>query len=276
MNGNPSSSPPPTINVWEAASSSDKAVYYVVRHPWQWVMEDLSKDLNHMAPVDNPNNLPLAKQQQEEEQQQKQQQPASNSRRGHGSLGGSGRLSRRSPKSSSQGRASLRLEVVNSTTNQVVLAVHGTSACFEGLGDKDELVRTMQRCRCDHLHLSPPSLLIQWDVTPEECHNLVGSTLPVLTTTTGNSAIHPSAYAVLKEPMGSQGKGIFFVRNAQEIHEIIDRNHQRASEDPDLLENLIAVKGRIPSWGTYRTTHRVPQWHAASMVQEECSCADVA
>jgi hypothetical protein len=61
-----------------------------------------------------------------------------------------------------------------------------------------------------------------------------------------NSAIQ---FAVLKEPMGSQGQGIYFVASAEEIFAVIDEHHQRAKNEPDILDNLIAVKGRIPSWG---------------------------
>ncbi|KAL7580403.1 hypothetical protein ACA910_004426 [Epithemia clementina (nom. ined.)] len=241
-----------SVNVWDAAASNEKAVHYVVRHPWQWVMEDLASGLNNMQPEESPFNLPLAKQHVLLQQQQQQQ---SSSTAGPTSRAAARQYSRRGMKTNmSQGRASLRLEVVDKATGQVELAVHGTSGCFEGLADKDELVRTIQRCRCDHLHLSPPSILIQWDVNHEECLNVVGTTLPVIApapTTDGDESKEKrlsSNFAVLKEPMGSQGKGIFFVRNAEEIYEIIDRNHKRAAEEPDLLENLIAMKGRIPSW----------------------------
>lgn len=228
-----------SIDVWEAGASNDKLVYYLVRHPWQWVMEDLATGLSNMKPVDTPSHLPLAMQQQQLLQQQMS-----------APVVGRSRAQRRNLKIASQGRASLRMEVVDKATGQVEFAMHGTSGCFEGLGDKDELVRTIQRCRCDHLHLSPPSILIQWDVTHEECFNVVGSTLPMIAKPSGSTATTTSttSFAVLKEPMGSQGRGIFFVRNADEIHQIIDRNHKRAAEEPDFLENLIAVNGRIPSW----------------------------
>lgn len=222
-------------NVWEAASSDAKTVYYVVRHPWQWVMDDLASGVN-MKPVENPTSLPtgLLVAQQEQQQEGTTSSPSSARRYGR-------RTPRGRPKGS-QGRGSLRLEVVDNASGQVELAVHGTSACFEGLGDKDELVRTIQRCRCEHLNLSPPSILIQWDATKDECLNILGGKLPVLK---GNKS---SAVAVLKEPMGSQGKGIYFVRGAEEIYEIIEDNHRRAKEEPGLLDNLIDQKGRIPSW----------------------------
>jgi hypothetical protein len=137
--------------------------------------------------------------------------------------------------------ATLKLEIVHGT--DVVYAVHGTSAAFDGLEDKDELVRTMQRWGCDHLKLSPPSVLINCDVTHEECLNVVGKQLPAV-----ESNKDANVVAVLKEPMGSQGQGIFFVKNAEEIHVVIEEHRQRAEAEPAFLDNLIEAKGRIPSW----------------------------
>ncbi len=54
--------------------------------------------------------------------------------------------------------------------------------------------------------------------------------------------------AVLKEPMGSRGTGVFFVKDADEIHKIIEEHRQRAVSEQGFLDNLIAQKGRIPSW----------------------------
>lgn len=54
--------------------------------------------------------------------------------------------------------------------------------------------------------------------------------------------------AVLKEPMGSRGTGVFFVRDADEIHKIIEEHRQRAVSEQGFLDNLIEKKGRIPSW----------------------------
>jgi hypothetical protein len=235
MNGETTDS----IDVWQAGASGEQSVHYVVRHPWEWVMNDLAKDRN-MEPVEDVSNLPLAKQQSTQETFSSSTELDKSTHR----------LSRRGTRSNrqkaNQGRDSLRLEVVDNATGLVKLAAHGTSGCFDGLGDKDELVRTFQRCRCEQVQLSPPSILIQWDVTKEECQNLVGTSLPKL-----KNAKSPSTVAVLKEPMGSQGLGIYFVRTAEEIHQIVDDSHQRASQNPELLEKLIAAKGRIPCWGKF-------------------------
>lgn len=148
---------------------------------------------------------------------------------------------RRKKKSSSF--CPLRLEVQDSN-DELLLAVHGISEAFDGIEDKDELVRTMQRCRCDHLEISPPSRLVNWDVTKEECMNVVGKEMPTLLGSKNQEGV-----AVLKEPMGSRGTGIFFVRSAEEIHTIIEEHRKRAVEDPNFLPEIIAMKGRIPSWG---------------------------
>jgi hypothetical protein len=158
-------------------------------------------------------------------------------------------------KSKNQLPATFRMEVLDKETQRVVVAWHGTSSAFDGLEDKDALVRTIQRCRAEEFHVSPPSVLLNWDVSLEECRNVIGPSLPALKTTpttaadgtTTSSASPP--FAVLKEPMGSQGKGIYFVRTVDEIHAIVDEQHQRARAQPDVLDSLIAAKNRIPSWG---------------------------
>lgn len=141
----------------------------------------------------------------------------------------------------------LKLELVdkssnNNNNNTLLHAIHGTSAALDGLEDKDELVRTMQRCRCEHLNIGPPSILIKWDITREELHNVVPQ-LPVLPN-------HVHDIAVLKEPMGSRGEGIYFVRSPDEAFVHIDRHRERALGEPDLLDNIMNQKGRMPAWGT--------------------------
>ena len=145
-----------------------------------------------------------------------------------------------------KGPSTLKIEITNPKTGVLEYAVHGTSAALDGMEDKDELVRTLQRCRCDTLNLMPPAILLSWDVTSGECINVVGRSLPVLEENTSEKK-----YAVLKEPMGSQGKGIYFVASAEETFTIIEEHRLRVLKEPDFLDNLIAVKGRIPSWGKF-------------------------
>lgn len=228
--------PPPLPDVW--SETANVQVHYVVRHPWQWVMENTAN--GHMTEVDTPSQLPsyleAAKQLVEADSSEMAQTPSTPATR-----------RRRQKRSKHLFPATLKLEISDPNTGNVDYAVHGTSSALDGLEDKDELLRTMQRCRCDHLMLSPPSVLINWDVSHEECANVVGKDLPKLDENTDSEI-----YAVLKEPMGSQGKGIYFVKTIDEIHEIINDHRKRAKAEPDFLDNLIAVKGRIPSWGKFK------------------------
>jgi hypothetical protein len=228
--------PPPLPDVW--SETANVQVHYVVRHPWQWVMENTAN--SHMTEVNTPAQLPssieAAKQLVENDSSEMTPQTPSTpaTRR------------RRQKRSKASFPATLKIEISDPNTGSVDYAVHGTSSALDGLEDKDELFRTMQRCRCDHLFLSPPSVLINWDVSLEECTNVVGKDLPKLDENSDDEV-----YAVLKEPMGSQGKGIYFVKNIDEIHAIINEHRKRAKAEPDFLDNLIAVKGRIPSWGKF-------------------------
>jgi hypothetical protein len=218
--------PPPAIDIF----GGDNSVVCTVRSPWQWVLERAGKEFTQLEVVDKPADLPTGKlaaiDNGESSQSGAPSTPSSRRRRKKGPA-----------------PCTLRIEVRDGN-GEILEAVHGTSEAFDGLEDKDELVRTMQRCRCEQLELSPPTRLINWDVTKEECLNVVGASLPTLVGNPGGEKM-----AVLKEPMGSSGTGIFFVRNAQEIHEIVEEQRKRASEEPGFLDNLIAAKGRIPSWG---------------------------
>lgn len=225
--------PPPLPDVW--SENANVQVHYVVRHPWKWVMTNTAN--SHMTEVDSmvdlPSSIEAAKQIVEADSSEMTPSTPITRRR-------------RQKRSKALFPATLKFEISDPETGNVDYAVHGTSAALDGLEDKDELVRTMQRCRCDHLFLSPPSVLINWDVSHEECTNVVGKELPKLEENTNTEV-----YAVLKEPMGSQGKGIYFVKNVEEIHEVIDDHRNRAQAEPDFLDNLIAKKGRIPSWGKF-------------------------
>lgn len=259
MSQSPTPLPPPTspslrfpiIDVWENPSNYE-VLYVIGSKTWLWVM-DRCKTPNMKLETHGASALPSA-----------QLAITASTVSSSSSVTNTPRQRRRASarRSKQQLPATLRMEVIDPSTKRVVVAWHGTSAAFDGLEDKDALVRTIQRCRVEELHLSPPSVLINWDCSLEECRNLVGSTLPTVqadtnTNSTENADTNPGeTFAVLKEPMGSQGKGIYFVRNVDEIHSIIDKHHQRARAEPDVLEALIAAKNRIPSWGTYRyTTH---------------------
>lgn len=209
-------------------------VFCTIFGPWKWVLEKYVEEAGNLTVVEEATKLPtgIVAAARNKNQDESSTPPKKSRRR-----------NKKTP-----GPCTLRLEVCDNQ-GKILEAVHGTSEAFDGLGDKDELFRTMQRCRCDNLHLTPPSALINWDVTEGECKNLVGDSLPTLLGTENEERI-----AVLKDPMGTSGAGVFFVRNAAEIHKIIDENRKRATSEPDFLDNLIAAKGRIPSWGKFEST----------------------
>jgi hypothetical protein len=227
--------PPPPSDAW--GSREDEKVSYMVRHPWEWVMKTIQRS-SDMSQIDSIADLPSAKLSSAALEPMGANTPSSTP------------ATRRKRQNKRLNRPStLKIEVTDVVTGALNYAVHGSSTAFDGLEDKDELVRTLQRCRCENLVLSPPSILINWDVTKEECLNVVGKDLPALENNSSENRV-----AVLKEPMGSQGKGIFFVRNAEEIHAIIDEQRERATAEPSFLDNLISDKGRIPSWGKLHAT----------------------
>ena len=214
--------PPPQVDVW---TDTDKTIKYVVLPSWQWVMNSIKTPT--MEEVANPADL-----------------PSKSVVAAVDDFTPKSRQRRRAAQKKRDFPSTLKIEVCDASGETVLFAAHGSSAALDGLEDKDELVRTMQRCRCEHKEISPPSILINWDVTREECLREVGKELPTLE---GNSL--KDKYVVLKEPMGSQGKGIFFVKTAEEVHDIIERQRKLAQDDPNFFDNLIAAKGRIPSWG---------------------------
>lgn len=218
------SKPPPAP---ESAASSSEVVYYVVRAPWQWVMDSVASSPQNKTPmkqVTSEKDLP------------------SGLLKTNTAVTATPNIQRRrSFLKKGPSPCTLRLEVGSLGETPVLkLALHGTSAALDGLEDKDELVRTMQRCRCEHLQISPPSILIQWNVLREELPNYVPS-LPTLA--------QDHSIAVLKEPMGSAGDGIYFVKNHEEAFEHIQRRQQQVAQEPELLDNIMNQKGRMPAWG---------------------------
>lgn len=214
----------PSIDVWGGVEGG--TVHFFVRHPWQWVMKEIASE--SMIEAVNATDLPSAN------------LPAD----APTFTPSTPATRRRREAKKFKGPSTLKLEISDPDTKSVFFAVHGSSSALDGLEDKDELVRTLQRCRCDNLNLSPPARLLSWDVTHDECIKIIGNDWPVLEENTCEKK-----YAVLKEPMGSQGKGIFFVLTLEEIHKIVDEHRQRAINESGFLDNLISVKGRIPSWG---------------------------
>lgn len=201
-------------------------IYYTVRSPWEWVMKNVAAaSPNDMIYVESPEKLPSGVL-----KAQVTVAATPNTQR------------RRSTMKKGPTPCTLRLEVCSTQDDKLLYALHGTSAALDGLEDKDELVRTIQRCRCEHLNIGPPSVLLKWDITRDELGNFLPS-LPVLP---GNDGFE---MAVLKEPMGSRGEGIYFVSSAEEAYTHIERHRIAALEEPNLLDNIMFQKGRMPAWG---------------------------
>jgi hypothetical protein len=228
-------------------------VFCTVRDPWTWVMQEIlqmqakKEQEAQLTIVDSYPELPSGK---------LNSSVSSSNVTTDDSSSRMSRGGRRKGKSfMAPAMSTLRIDIVSNQNNDLSLSsntngrqwtlasFHGTSEAFDGLEDKDEFVRTLKRCRCEHLELSPPSVLINWDVSQKECMNLVGDSMPTLLGNEGKNV------AVLKEPMGKSGAGVFFVHDAQEIHEIIEVNRKQAQEESGFLDDLISQKGRIPSWG---------------------------
>ena len=207
------------------AAESPELVCYTVRSPWRWVVQHVAASGEvTMEQVESSKDLPSGLL-----QANVQVAATPNIQR------------RRTALKKGPAPCTLRLEVCSAANRSLKFAIHGTSAGFDGLEDKDELVRTMQRCRCEHLNIGPPSILIKWDITREELDNYV----PKLPTLDDSHDI-----AVLKEPMGSRGEGIYFVKNNQETYAHIERHRVNALEEPDVLDSIMNQKGRMPAWGT--------------------------
>jgi hypothetical protein len=191
------------------------AIHYSARSPWESLLGKIDSDLP-LEYKPNSAELPTAL-----------LQPTPNTRR---------RL-KKNPLQS----FTVCFDLVDAA-GKLLEAHHGTSGAFDGLEDKDELVRTFQRCRADHLGLTPPSSLIRWDITLSECQNVIQE-LPVLE---GNSGHNMS---VLKEASGTGGKGVFFVDSVQQIYDIVEAHRNRAAEEgEDFLDRIMEQKGRIPAW----------------------------
>ena len=132
-------------------------------HPsFQWIIEEMQKDsgMKNLSVVEKSNELPTAVWQAKNGGGELPKPAAATRSRS------TGRRKKGPP-----GPCSLQIEIQNSD-EEIIDAVHGTSEAFDGLEDKDELVRTTQRCRCEQLELTPPSRLITWDATKEECKNV--------------------------------------------------------------------------------------------------------
>lgn len=149
--------------------SQDNHIFVSVRNPWKWVLEDVctrnNGGLATITPVDAADGLPSAK-------------LASVATLATARHPNNSRMNRRrNQKNNSaltEANCTLRVEIISNTNTStrndnfrpwVLTSFHCTSQAFDGLDDKDELARTLKRCRCEDMEISPPSQLINWDVT---------------------------------------------------------------------------------------------------------------
>ena len=198
-------------------NGNEITIQYTVRSPWEWVL----------AKVASESDIPMQYCQDRQKMVSGLLQPTPNT-------------IRRSAKKRIQ-PCTVRFDLIDSN-GKLLESHHGISSALDGLEDKDELVRTFQRCRADFLGFTPPSTLIRWDATLPECKNMVRE-WPVLP---GNEG---ATMAVLKEPIGSQGEGIYFVNSVETLYEILHKHRNRAiNEGQGFLDTIMEQKGRIPSW----------------------------
>ena len=158
--------------------------------------------------------------------------------------------------------STLNMDIVSKqdddSNDVTVSSIHSVSTALDGLNDKDELVRTFQRCRADHLEMTPPSVLLRWDITEAELPKVVPSLPKLLGSSDGSGADgdgdDDTLYAVLKQPMGKGGQGIYFVKGLEEIYTILEEHR---SQGHSFLDAVMEQKGRIPAWGKSFSVDRV-------------------
>lgn len=149
-----------TINTIGPLQSQDNHIFVSVREPWKWAIEEVCNSGNYetITTVDDSHDLPSGK----------FAALAAIARASNTSNTNRGRRRQQKNSTTSDTHCTMKIEVVsnnNNNTGQMTLkAFHGTSQAFDGLDDKDELARTLRRCRCEHMDISPPSQLINWYV----------------------------------------------------------------------------------------------------------------
>lgn len=147
--------------------SQDSHIFISVREPWKWVLEDIctrnNGGMSIITRVDSAQDLPSGK-------------LASVATLAAASHPNNSRTSRRRNQknniATTDANCTLRVEIISNTNMHndnsrpwILRAFHCTSQAFDGLDDKDELARTLKRCRCEDMEISPSSQLINWDVT---------------------------------------------------------------------------------------------------------------
>jgi len=151
--------------------SQSNHIFLNVREEWKWVMEDIcarnSGDLSTITRVDETRDLPSGK----------LASVATHAAASHPNNNRSSRRRNQKNTAMTDANCTLRVEIISNTRTHsdnfrpwTLQVFHCTSQAFDGLDDKDELARTLKRCRCEDLDISPPSQLINWDVTKVNCN----------------------------------------------------------------------------------------------------------
>ena len=107
--------------------------------------------------------------------------------------------------------------------------VLGDSLLLEGLEDKDVFAYTMNKYAADKI---PYTLLLPYDA------HLTGKEQVVL----------PSTPAVLKQPLGCCGEGVFFVYSPDDVLKKVAEDYERATKEKGFLAEIMRSKQRIPMW----------------------------
>lgn len=216
--------------------------HYTVRAPWSWVLERVADDLT----------ISCAKGQSTEEGNNDDGENTPSDLRyccSHRNL-----PSYRRPEPRKHRRppmpCTLRLDRVTTTRDGVtkIESFHGTSWALNGLEDKDVMVRTFEEIESTQDFI-PPSILLPWDCT--EQNNDVWAELCSDPQCHWPHLNKLASFAVLKQPLGSRGDGIYFVKGIEQVREIVETHRVQALRDIPFLESIRAQKGgRMPSWGT--------------------------
>ena len=147
--------------------SQDNHIFITVREPWKWIVEDVctknNGGLTTITPVEAAHDLPSGK---------LASMTTLVAARHPNNSRTSRRRNQKNNSAATETNCTLRVEIISNTKTRndnfrpwVLKAFHCTSQAFDGLDDKDELARTLKRCRCEDMKISPPSQLINWDVT---------------------------------------------------------------------------------------------------------------
>eukprot|EP00943_MAST-04B_sp_MAST-4B-sp1_P006992 g6992.t1 len=123
--------------------------------------------------------------------------------------------------------------VFHSSTLRKRRIVLGDSLVLEGLEDKDVFVSTMSNYA---KYKIPQSILIPFDLHLSKQNNNKNKTM------LDNVLTLPTVPAVLKQPLGCCGHGVFFVSTVEEILEKVETNYKNAHAEKGFLDMIMKTK----------------------------------